>query len=347
MKPTWKKYLSNGSVIIVGGGLIFILIRLILAGYKVDWTGFGNYASPNGVVVRGKTLWDWMDLLVIPLVLALGAFFLQRSERAVERKAADDRAKLERQAAEDRAKLERELATDRQQEAALQAYLDRVAELILKGKLGGAEDERVLKVKRVRTLTVMRGLNAVRNGIVLRFLRDVGLVGNLESKLFVNANLFDVDLESVDLRESNLQGVILSYANLEKANLQGADLGSARLAAANLQSAKMEGVQLQGAYLGLARMKYAKLQKANLQGAHLGSARLEGAELESANLKDADLGSARLEGAELQRANLTGANLEGANLQDANCEGAIVSNNQLETAQSLKGAIMPDGTKHD
>jgi hypothetical protein len=111
MKARWKKYLLYGSIIIAG---------LIWAGYRVAWTGFGDYAPPNSEFVRAKTLWDWMDLLVIPLVLAAGAFYLERSERAVERRAAEDHAKLER-----------EIATDRQQEAALQTYLDRMADLLL------------------------------------------------------------------------------------------------------------------------------------------------------------------------------------------------------------------------
>ena len=87
MKPAWKKYLLYGSLIIV-------VVALILAGYSATWTGFGDYALPNGDFVRGKTLWDWLELLIIPLVLAIGAFYLQRSERAVERKAAEDRARL-------------------------------------------------------------------------------------------------------------------------------------------------------------------------------------------------------------------------------------------------------------
>jgi hypothetical protein len=297
MERTWKKYLVYGTAIIVGGGLIFILIRLILAGYKVDWTGFGNYASPNGVVVRGKTLWDWMELLVIPLVLALGAFFLQRSERAAERKAVEDRADRDRKSAEEQAKLERELATDRQQEAALQAYLDRMAELLLQAKLGESEDERVLKVKRVRTLTVMRSLDDARKRIVLRFLQDVGLAGKTDSKLFVKANLAGADLKQVDLSETNLENANLSGANLEGAFLVGANLGSAFLVGANLRGAI--------------------LQDANLRGAILQDANLEGASLLGAILEYALLSGANLEGARVTKEQLTTAvSLEGATMPD-------------------------------
>ena len=109
MKRAWKTYLLYGSAIVAVGVLAYILIETV----RLKNTGFET-----------KTLWDWMELLVIPLVLAIGAFYLERSERAVDRKTADDRAKLER-----------ELATDRQQEAALQAYLDRMAELLLKENL--------------------------------------------------------------------------------------------------------------------------------------------------------------------------------------------------------------------
>jgi uncharacterized protein YjbI with pentapeptide repeats len=311
MKQARKKYLLYATVIIVGGGLIFILIRLILAGYRVDWTGFGDYASTNADIVRGKTLWDWMELLVIPLVLALGAFSLQRSERAVDRKIAEDRAKLER-----------ELATDRQQEASLQAYLDRMAELLLKENLLESENEKVLNVARVRTLTVMRGLNAARNGIVLRFLHDIGLAGKEESTLLVNANLEGADLQNVDLEVTNLQGALLENANLQRAHLFNANLQRANLENANLMDAFMLDANLYFAYLVNANLQRAFLENANLQRARFQRANLQGARLQDANLQD-------------------------ANLQDANLRNAIVSNDQLATAESLKGVTMPDGTKHE
>lgn len=216
------------------GGILLLLLEETI---RLKNTGF-----------VGKTLWDWMELLVIPLVLAIGAFYLERSERAVDCKTAEDRAKLER-----------ELATDRQQEAALQAYLDRMAELLLKEKQGESEDERVLKVKRVRTLTVMRGLNAARNRIVLRFLRDVGLVGNQESTLIMYASLEGTDLEGIDIGLTNLQG-----ANLKGSNPQGAILESA-----NLESVNLEGANLQEAFLRGANLQDAFLRDTNLEGASL------------------------------------------------------------------------------
>jgi hypothetical protein len=147
-----KKFLLYVSVPILG----FILIEIILAGYSetATWTGFRDFMLPNGDFVRGKTLWDWMELLVIPLALAGGAFYLNRSERTIER----------------------EIVTDRQQEAALQSYLDRMADLLLKEKLSTSNSEEVRKVARIRTLTLLRGLDARRKGLVLQFLYEADLI---------------------------------------------------------------------------------------------------------------------------------------------------------------------------
>jgi uncharacterized protein YjbI with pentapeptide repeats len=46
-------------------------------------------------------------------------------------------------------------------------------------------------------------------------------------------------------------------------------------------------------------------------------------------------------------ASLVRANLHEANLEWANLSGANVTDEQLDQARSLKGATMPDGTKHE
>ena len=65
------------------------------------------------------------------------------------------------------------------------------------------------------------------------------------------------------------------------------------------------------------------------------------ANLNKVNFSQADLGEA-----DLREADLRLADLRGANLYKANLSGAIVATEQLDQAQSLTGAIMPDGSKH-
>ena len=58
-----------------------LLVGLVLlAGAMVRWglpllyawpqSGFGEYIEPQQGYQRGKTLWDWLQLLIVPVVLA-------------------------------------------------------------------------------------------------------------------------------------------------------------------------------------------------------------------------------------------------------------------------------------
>ena len=76
--------------------------------------------------------------------------------------------------------------------------------------------------------------------------------------------------------------------------------------------------------------------------ANLYQADLSGAVLPRAVLYHVNLSGTNLKGANLDRADLIGANLAWANLSGAN-----VTSEQLGKAVSLKGAAMPDGTKHE
>lgn len=297
----------------VGGGLIFFLFETI----RAKNTGF-----------EIKTLWDWMELLIIPMVLAVGAFYLNRSERAVERQIAETRVKEDRQLADDRANLEREIATDRQQEAALQAYLDRMADLLLHEKLRTTENEEIRDIARIRTLTVLRGLDATRKGLVLHFLNEAELVGKQNPIV----SLKGADLRHAKLIAFDLRNVDLSYANLYNANLLDADFRGANLKYAVLNNAFLFNVNFHDADLTGAYLNDTDLQSSNMSGANLTGTCLNGADLCSSNLSGIDLSCAALKD----------ANLTGANMTDSQ-----ITAEQLANVKSLKRATMPDGTKHE
>ncbi len=63
------------AVLALAIGVVALVI--ILGGYSVTWTGFGTYTLPNGTIEREKNLWDWMESLIIPLVLAVGTYFFK------------------------------------------------------------------------------------------------------------------------------------------------------------------------------------------------------------------------------------------------------------------------------
>jgi hypothetical protein len=293
MNLGWQKYWRSGSVILLGGILAFILIGTV----RAQNTGFET-----------KTLWNWMELLIIPLVLAIGGFYLERSQRAVEheiankrteedRLIAENRIKEDHKLAEERATLDRGIADDRQKESALQAYLDRMAELLLERNLRITADEEVRNVARIRTLTVLRVLDKKRKGLVVRFLYESELIDKDPIIDLTGSELYKAELRKANLRETNLSGAMLYKADFTGADLSGADLS--------------------GADLSRAHLLVARLREARLNGADLTGARLNGVDLENADLTDAKISDEQL-----------------ATAKSLN-------------AKSLQGATLPDGRKHD
>lgn len=299
MKPRWKTFLLYGSLVIIVGCLVFILIETI----RAKNTGFET-----------KTLWDWMELLIIPLVLAGGVFYLNWSERQTER----------------------EITKDRQQEDALQAYFDRISELLLEKKLRSSEETEARNVARTRTISILRVLDKERKDIVIQFLREANLITD-ENSILNGANMDRMNLQGLDLYRVYMQDARLYDAYLQGASLMQANLKGTRLPSANLKNLYVGEANLQGTSFVSANLKKAFMGDANLQSASLKNAELQGAWLQDANLQGADLEDADLRGAELNKANLRGANLQKARVTDA----------QLAKVLSLKGAIMPDGTKHE
>jgi uncharacterized protein YjbI with pentapeptide repeats len=317
----WKDLLEGGGLTLValGFSLTAIVVMLAIAGARRSWTGF-----------QGKTVWDFLQLLIVPLMLvAIGLVFaLQQDAR---------QNSLE----ENRARAERELADQRAQDEALQAYLNQMSQLMLERTLLEAEQgAHVHTLAQARTSTVILRLDAEHNESVTRFLSNSGLAARSED----SARL---------LREITLSHATLSGAYLPKADLSSADLSSADL----------EDAHLIGADLSYADLSYADLSRVHLIGANLSDANLRGADLSNIDLSGADLSSANLEGAYLSYADLSDANLRGANLKGvgtdilgANLEGADLSGALKLSAEKivdavahhhLEGATMPNGQKYE
>jgi uncharacterized protein YjbI with pentapeptide repeats len=270
----------------------------------------------------GKTLWDWLQLLVVPIVLSLitVAFAWQQSDR--QQKIEATRAESERQIEEQRA-----------QDAALQAYLDQMSQLMLERDLRSSKERsEESTLARARTRTVLARLNSRRKGSVVQFLYEADLINKNPV-----VSLSDVRLSGADLSGADLSGADLSGADLSDANLSdGADLSDADLSGANLRKADLGGANLSGADLGGAELQLAVLSGANLLGADLSG----GANLSYADLSDAELIDANLSDTYMNQADLSGANLLGAELG--------VSEEELdEQAKTLEGATMTDGSIHD
>ena len=231
--------------VIVGAG---VLVGLIFAGYYFEGSGFGAYTNPSGVVERGKTFWDWLELLIIPATLAAGGLWFSSA----------------------RTKEEREIAEERTQETALQTYLDQMSKLLIDKALASDPKPETKDVARIWTLTIVRRVNGERKGIVVRFLHESNLIQGSNPIV----SLEDADLTGAALGMAKLMGVTLHRGEPlggetriggphrcvpSGANLFGVDLCAAKLSRANLSRAILAEADLTGA----------DLSGANLTGAHL------------------------------------------------------------------------------
>ena len=96
-------------------------------------------------------------------------------------------------------------------------YLDRMADLLLKEGLRAPDENKKVRraVARARTLTVLRGLDCRRKGLVVEFLKESGLIDKPPIVSMEGANLIGANLPNAELAGANLRGAIMSAANEE------------------------------------------------------------------------------------------------------------------------------------
>jgi uncharacterized protein YjbI with pentapeptide repeats len=194
------------------------------------WTGF-----------RGKTAWDWMQLLIVPLVLTLLGLSLTVAQQVIANLQQD----LKQQQAEaERAQMTQKIEEYRAQNEALQAYLDLMKELMLEQNLRDSPpDSSARAIANVQTSLILEQVDPARKRVFLRLLTDSHLI-DADAPRIETATLAlqgtdakSMDLSDTDLSRANLEGADLSGANLSNANLSGANLSGANLSGANLTDA--------------------------------------------------------------------------------------------------------------
>ena len=205
---------------------------------------------------RGKTLWDWLQLLIVPVVLGVGAIWFDYE--------AGKRAEAIQQ---QREQVQRDIEDQRAKDAVLSAYFDDLSNLLLERGLMGA-----------RTLTALSQLDGRRKGFIVRFLYETNVIKGRVPLIYLGGGITgepaidEIVLSRADLNGAVLHRLFMSEVNLTRVHLVGADFRWAFLSKAN--------------FIG------ADLRNADFAGARLTEASLFGADLTGAQLHDADLSKA-------------------------------------------------------
>ena len=214
----------------------------------------------------GKSIWDWMQLLIIPFVLVAvrSLFSYQQNQTSL-------------QVSQKQHEADQQQALDQQQAVTLQTYIDNIQDLLLNHNLlSYKQTDDIAILARARTITALQGLDPHRKGVLVQFLYDARLIGygnptiggqqhsiiSLFNVDIANANLFDASLFGATLFGTTLTNTNLSYATLIFADLTDADLAGANLTKADLTKSTL---------------KYANLAHANLTNANLSNADLSNA----------------------------------------------------------------------
>jgi len=317
--PDWRPTIEQGLWMI---RIAVVLGVLVLVGY-----GYGI------------TLWDWLRLLIVPAVIAGVGLWFNQQQRAREIRIADQRACTDR-----------EVADQGRQDDILQAYIDQMGQLLLNKDRPLRQSEpgdEVVTLARARTLTALSQIDGVRKSAIMRFLLEAGLItvhpDSPEQRQYPIILLVEADLREVDMTTYEWSGIYMTAAWLSGANLSVCGLSDAILSGAELSNSYLSGTDLRGADLNGAGLKNAFLNGADLSGASLYGADLTNANLSCANLTGADLTG---EAHRSSEDDFLGADLTNADLSDANLTNAKATPEQLAKAKTLKGATMPDGSKH-
>ena len=255
----------------------------------------------------GKTVWDWLSVLGVPLTLLILGVWLQKGqqERAdklskEQQERAEKLSREQQERAEKFSEDQQKIADNNTKEEVLHTYFDRLSVLLinknliaLSNKLNSGEIkpekqellDSSLNLIRARTLSILRLFknDTERKTSVIDFLIESDVIGKL------NLDLFTANLSNAELPYAQLPNAKLSHAKLSNANLYNANLYNAKLDHADLDHAILSNASLCHAILCHADLSHAILCHADLSNANFGEADLSNANFGEADLSNADL----------------------------------------------------------
>ena len=306
-----------------------------------NWLGIGerSWEKKRGYEVQpAKTLWDFLQLLIVPLMLVLLAYLFNDAQAKRENAREDERAKHAETLAEQRIEEDRELAQEARRDDILQVYLTQMNDLMLHRHLVRAWPGSTVKnVARSLTLTTLRRLDGKRKGEVVRFLYEANLLrpyraldltgADLQEADLVNSELFDTSFARTDLRGAHFGSASLvdtdfTGALLANASFRGSELSGVQFVFADLTDAHFDHAHLLPSYSEDAGLPSTLLFASCLTGTSFVGAKFVHADLGESEGKDVDFSAARFRNRFLGRRFKRSVLVEGASLTQVNLDGA-------------------------
>ena len=263
---------KRNSFFSILGILLLIIICFSLFSIAVGWISKSNQTSffggfgPYDKDLQGArpiTIWDLLDLFIVPLFIVIAAWVLSSSDKWVERNTESERQKQE----------------------TLEKFYERISNLLLEKKLNKSNrSSNARNIARSWALAALQRLDASRKGEALHFLYRTNLIDKGAIINLNGANLRYSDLQNAVLVEAEIMGAYFSGSNLRGANLKSANFTGCDLRKVDLRDSILDDTNLSFTHLNRSDLRNLDLSVVNLKGANLKGARIWGTKLNDEQL---------------------------------------------------------------
>lgn len=345
--------------------------ELYLNNYNFFVPNFWTILKYDGLGFKDKKFWNWLELLIIPTLLALGALFFE--VQADQRTEDSDDKRAAQQSLEEYLKTVQEIVTSSKPSTEKENERSTVLEKL------SYEEKAVIESF---TELVLSEIDGNQKSQVVKLLYDLELINcnggfcetiNLDGVDLTEANLSNLDLRNINLKGANLKNALLIETNLELANLENSNLENADFKLARIKNATMSN-----AFFGVNQgnsgnnkkfammIPFFKSNKDNVDSGEKWKKVIEITSLyylsesdslntqnycnsldknnsnnsnEKLDFTDLILSNANLEKLDLREADFTGADLRGVSLKGSNLENANLKKAKLDNIE-LEGAYL-------
>lgn len=244
------RYLKITIIVVLSVVFSLLIYNAIFPYGSPEWMGIRFYNEKNQLEVR--KLWDWLDLLIVPLSL----IFLGWIYQSYEKSKADKKEK------------------ENQQNEILDSYFRTISDLINKSNLLDITKNKESKIiARTRTIIAVENLEGERKGQVLQFLYEANLIDDKKINI-LGANFREVQVSGIVLRKTTIKGVHFCDSDFENTFLDGSNFISCNFSNTNFNGSSMENTNLEYSDLSNCKLTNIDLTKVNFEGANLNYADL-------------------------------------------------------------------------
>lgn len=249
--------------------IILLAFSAIYVGYNAffpydspEWMGFAPHdETKNGP--QPKLLWDWLDLLIVPISLGLIGWIYKEYEKSKDSKK----------------------EYENKQNEILDSYFRVISDLIIKEKLLDSKSNDESKIiARTRTIVAIDNLSGDRKGQVLQFLYESNLIRDNVIEL-IGANFRNSEVSGIVLKNITIKGVYFSTSEFIKTYLDNSDFTSCDFTGTNFDESSLNNTNL----------SYTKLVGCKMTNMDLTTINFEGADLTNANFTNSKILQSQLD----------------------------------------------------